>query len=359
MQYDEENEFEDLKKSLFEYMEKDPHMTWAGLEQKLREANAIVRILPEKRITPPNLDLVNNQRQGNMRYEIVFVRNPRIIARLLKDDDAKKMYANRINEAGILKPRRAVMGKYDLPEWHMNELTLEQQNQAKGACKRCGSLEHKLKECTEEKEPSRIGECFKCGEKAIELQTAQSPIHACLPAKDAEKRDTKSRIAPSPTQDKHSLAGDAERKATKLPIAQFPRLAATAEGHKSFECPEPRKARPMKCYNCGEEGHSSRDCSNPKVEGLERPQMRNMTCYNCGEEGHRSSDCTAERKERGSGGGGRNSDRYNKTANDGWAGGIGGGSANDDWGTPAAGGADDGWGAKPAATAGGDDAAYE
>jgi len=56
----------------------------------------------------------------------------------------------------------------------------------------------------------------------------------------------------------------------------------------SRECTEPRKPRddgggggggrpPMKCYNCQEEGHGSRDCPEPRKEGGRPP----MKCYNC------------------------------------------------------------------------------
>jgi ATP-dependent RNA helicase DDX21 len=60
------------------------------------------------------------------------------------------------------------------------------------------------------------------------------------------------------------------------------------EGHKSMDCPEPRKERgggdrgPMKCYNCQEEGHGARDCPEPK---------KPLTCYKCQEEGHMARDC--------------------------------------------------------------------
>ena len=44
----------------------------------------------------------------------------------------------------------------------------------------------------------------------------------------------------------------------------------------SKDCPD---RGPMKCFNCNEEGHSSKDCT--KAE----------TCRICKEEGHISPDC--------------------------------------------------------------------
>jgi len=65
-----------------------------------------------------------------------------------------------------------------------------------------------------------------------------------------------------------------------------------SEGHLSRDCNEPKKDRGAKsCYNCGSDAHLSRDCSEPRKE---RPK----TCFNCNEQGHISADCTSERRER-------------------------------------------------------------
>lgn len=47
-----------------------------------------------------------------------------------------------------------------------------------------------------------------------------------------------------------------------------------------------------KCYNCGELGHTSKACTQEKVEHTsDKPKI---SCYNCGAEGHRVRDCKSQ-----------------------------------------------------------------
>jgi hypothetical protein len=70
-------------------------------------------------------------------------------------------------------------------------------------------------------------------------------------------------------------------------------------GHISADCTEEKKPRGGggggACYECGEDGHQSRDCPSKPADG-------GRDCFNCGEPGHMSADCTEERKPRGGGG---------------------------------------------------------
>eukprot|EP00585_Thalassiosira_rotula_P025930 CAMPEP_0196244424 /NCGR_PEP_ID=MMETSP0913-20130531/30611_1 /TAXON_ID=49265 /ORGANISM="Thalassiosira rotula, Strain GSO102" /LENGTH=251 /DNA_ID=CAMNT_0041528357 /DNA_START=44 /DNA_END=800 /DNA_ORIENTATION=+ len=49
------------------------------------------------------------------------------------------------------------------------------------------------------------------------------------------------------------------------------------------------------CYNCGGDGHISRDCTEPRKEGGGGGGDR--SCYNCGKSGHMSRDCPEEKKK--------------------------------------------------------------
>jgi len=76
-------------------------------------------------------------------------------------------------------------------------------------------------------------------------------------------------------------------------------------GHMSRECTEPKSGgQSNACYNCGQTGHMSRECTEPKTGGG-RPSSNGQSnvCFNCQQPGHMSRECTEPKKFGGQRGG--------------------------------------------------------
>ncbi|KAH9383081.1 hypothetical protein HPB48_023811 [Haemaphysalis longicornis] len=64
------------------------------------------------------------------------------------------------------------------------------------------------------------------------------------------------------------------------------------DGHMSRDCPNPQQERRKGCFKCGEDGHMSRDCPQAGGEGGDSERPRG--CFKCQQEGHMAKDCTNE-----------------------------------------------------------------
>ncbi|KAJ3146466.1 hypothetical protein HK101_002323 [Irineochytrium annulatum] len=290
---DKVGDFDEVKAAIIAYMDGNPEETWQGCEAKLREVGLKTHILPEPRQTHACHNLVDNQGVGDHRYEIIFVRNPRIVAKLLKTDESRATYASRIADAGLLMERRRVEGKYVLPDWHMDTLSDEQRNVALGNCLRCGSEGHVSKDCTEEKpEPNkRVGECYKCGEKGHSFRSCPNPDPKRIQTgcRNCGQEGHRASDCPEPEKIICRRCNEEGHKGSECPSApKFECRRCGQEGHKAADCDQENTRSIFTCRRCNEEGHKASEC----------PQPDTRTCHTCGQPGHKSSGCSEPRRSR-------------------------------------------------------------
>ncbi|RKO93376.1 hypothetical protein BDK51DRAFT_52633 [Blyttiomyces helicus] len=113
IEQDAANDFEGIKDAIMNYAHNDPDETWVGVEDKLRASGCKTHLVAEVRQIPPQKELVDIKGQGNKRYEVVFVRNPRVLKLRFKTDEDKAKSYERLADAGVFRDRMRQVRKMD------------------------------------------------------------------------------------------------------------------------------------------------------------------------------------------------------------------------------------------------------
>ncbi|KAJ3021869.1 hypothetical protein HKX48_007549 [Thoreauomyces humboldtii] len=274
---DASTDFDEVKTAILAYVEADPQLTWPQVETKLRDADATTHIIAEgPRTLPPSKELADNQRNGNKMYEIVLVKNARLLKNKLKtkgESLEEQVQANmeHLSNAGLIRDRIREDGKYSLPDWALEKLTPEQKNMALNKCVRCGNEGHKSKDCEEPRESEKPKHsCFKCGKEDHNYRRCPEPDPE-LACKRCRGYGHISKMCHLP---------DTREKMTCRRCGE--------EGHKVAECEQPDHRPPQTCRRCQQEGHRIADCPEPDTR----------VCHNCEQPGHQSKECPEPRIRR-------------------------------------------------------------
>ncbi|KAJ3180190.1 hypothetical protein HDU85_004193 [Gaertneriomyces sp. JEL0708] len=260
---DKTGDFDDLKDSIYEYFRWAKHETFYTINAKFREANAKTHLVAEERVLPPSKELVDLQGNGNRKFIVEIVRNPRALKLKLKTDEQFTENDRRLKEeAGIIRERERKDGKYELEEWQMNRLTDKQ---------KC-AVKLGITSASVPTRPLTTGDPWSAV-AAMKKVTKPAIVLSLKPADAVMKKG----IMYATVLNRKPAAA-----AARKPDTRFNCRNCNEPGHKAAECDKPRKERdPNACRRCGSLEHRVHDC----------PEPDRRVCNLCGERGHVSHAC--------------------------------------------------------------------
>ena len=144
---------------------------------------------------------------------------------------------------------------------------------------------------------------------AVSARRLEALSEAVEPSEVAAERAAPSVVAPASAVEMAAALSEVAVRHSAVPAAaeEVVAISATTAKEKATSQGSARKDKKVRlvleytyprldrgCFNCGEEGHRSNECPNPR-----KPREGGGgggKCYNCNGEGHLSRDCTEPRK---------------------------------------------------------------
>ncbi|KJY00586.1 hypothetical protein TI39_contig322g00007 [Zymoseptoria brevis] len=276
---DKEKDVDDIRRAVFAYAKAFPELTLVDLEATFREADFNTFLIAKEQEVSDTHTIVNFQGKPDQKYVLSFQFSAR--PRRVKFSEGwpttPEENIERLAEAGVVMDGFVQKCRNCEQIGHLASACEEEKREVVSTmtCANCNDEGHRARDCQAERKSAKTG-CRNCG----------SDEH----------------IAKECTEPRSAV--DVECK-----------ICETL-GHNKSDCPNERK---MKCRNCDEVGHMSRECPLPT-------DWSKVKCVNCDAFGHSYKRCKQPVKV------------DEADAEEGGAGGSGGGEAGWEDAAPASGG---------------------